>query len=116
MVKRHFTYDMVAVKEHRVKVAAGSDIVGDSKRPHGRNYLEIVAEAKYLGNREALEAATSRAAACLDLSSHGWLRKGYIADVIVVKGDPLDDIETLAPENIIHVIKSGKLHPGARIA
>lgn len=113
MVKRHFTYDMAAAKEHQVQVVSGSDIVGDSKRPHGRNYLEIVAEAKYLGNREALEAATSRAAACLDLPDRGSLRKGNRADVIVVKGNPVDDLESLAPENIIHVIKSGKLYPGA---
>ncbi|MGP8124939.1 MAG: amidohydrolase family protein [Nitrososphaerales archaeon] len=109
MVKRHFTYDMVAAKEHKVKVVAGSDIVGDSKRPHGRNYFEIVAEARYLGNRQALEAATSRAATCLDLPDRGSLRKGYRADVIVVEGNPVDDLESLAPENIIHVIKSGKL-------
>lgn len=116
MVKRHFAYDMEAVKKHKVKVVTGSDIVGDSKRPHGRNYLEIVAEAKYLGNREALEAATSRAAACLDLQNRGSLREGYHADVIVVKGNPLDNLESLAPENITHVIKSGKLRPGAGAA
>jgi imidazolonepropionase-like amidohydrolase len=113
MVKRHFTYDMVAVKEHGVKVVAGSDIVGDSKRPHGRNYLEIVEEARYLGNREALEAATSRAAACLDLPDRGSLKKGCRADVIVVKGNPVEDLESLAPENVIHVIKSGRLYSGA---
>ena len=113
MVKRHFAYDMVAAKEHKLKVVTGSDIVGDSKRPHGRNYLEIVEEAKYLGNREALEAATSRAAACLDLPDRGSLRKGCRADVIVVKGNPVDDLESLAPENIIHVVKSGKLCFGA---
>lgn len=113
MVKRHFTYDMVAAKEHKLEVVMGSDIVGDSRRPHGRNYLEIVEEAKYLGNREALEAATSRAAACLGLPDRGSLRKGYRADVIVVKGNPVDDIESLAPENVVHVIKSGRLRSGA---
>ena len=109
MVKRHFTHDMDTVKKNGVKVVAGSDIVGDTKRPHGRNYLEIAEEAKYLGNREALEAATSRAAACLDLRDRGSLQKGLRADVIVVRGNPIDNIESLAPENIVHVIKSGKL-------
>ena len=108
MVKRHFTFDMDAVKEHEVKVVAGSDIVGDAKRPHGRNYLEILEEAKYLGNREALEAATSRAAACLDLPDRGSLQKGLRADVIVVRGNPINNLESLAPENILQVIKSGK--------
>jgi imidazolonepropionase-like amidohydrolase len=109
MVRRHLSEDMVMAKEHGVKVVMGSDIVGDAARPHGRNYEEIAAEAKFLGNREALIAATSRAAECLGLGNSGRLRKGFRADVVVVKGNPLEDIEALAPERILYVIRSGKL-------
>ena len=109
MVRRHLTEDMAIAKEHGVKVVMGSDIVGDAARPHGRNYEEIVAEAKFLGNREALIAATSRAAECLGLENKGWLREGFRADAVIVRGDPIEDIEALAPENILYVIRSGKL-------
>ena len=109
LVKRHLTEDMVIAKEHGLKVVMGSDIVGDAARPHGRNYEEIVAEAKFLGNREALVAATSRAAECLGLKEGGLLKEGYRADAVVVRGNPLTDIEALAPENVLHVIRSGKL-------
>lgn len=109
MVKRHLSEDMVIAKEHGVKVVMGSDIVGDAARPHGRNYEEIVAEAKFLGNREALIAATSRAADCLGLEKSGALEEGFRADAVIVRGNPLVDIGVLAPENILFVIRSGKL-------
>jgi imidazolonepropionase-like amidohydrolase len=109
MVKRHLSEDMVVAKEQKVKVVMGSDIVGDTPRPHGRNYEEIVAEAKFLGNREALIAATSRAAECLGLENSGALKEGFRADAVIVRGNPLEDIEALAPENILYVIRSGKL-------
>ena len=110
MVKKHLTEDLRLAKEHNVKVVMGSDIVGDEARPHGRNYEEIAEEARFLGNKEALIAATSRAAQCLDLENVGLIKEGYIADLVVVKGDPLENIEILAPENIVHVMKSGKIY------
>jgi imidazolonepropionase-like amidohydrolase len=109
MVKRHLSEDMEIAKEHRVKVVMGSDIVGDAARPHGRNYEEIAAEAKFLGNKEALVAATSRAAECLGLGNSGMLSKGFRADAVVVRGNPLADINTLAPENVLYIVRSGRL-------
>ncbi len=109
MVKRHLSEDMVIAREQGVKVVMGSDIVGDAARPHGRNYEEIVAEAKFLGNQEALIAATSRAAECLGLEDRGRLKAGYRADAVIVKGDPATDIGALAPEHVLYVIRSGKL-------
>jgi imidazolonepropionase-like amidohydrolase len=109
MVKRHLSDDMLIAKERGMKVVMGSDIVGDGARPHGRNFEEIVEEARFLGNREALVAATSRAAECLGLEKAGSLKHGYRADVVVVRGDPERDIQSLAPEKVVHVMKSGKL-------
>ena len=109
LVKRHLSEDMGLAKEHGLKVVMGSDIVGDSARPHGRNFEEIVAEGKTLGKREALVAATSRAAECLGLKS-GMLKEGFAADITVVKGNPLADLQTLRPENVVHVVKSGRFY------
>ena len=109
MVMRHLSDDMEIAKEHGVKVVMGSDIVGDAARPHGRNYEEIAAEAKFLGNREALVAATSRAAECLGLENAGILKEGFRADAVVVRGNPVADVEALAPENVLHVLRSGRL-------
>jgi imidazolonepropionase-like amidohydrolase len=109
MVRRHLTEDMQIAKEKGVDVVMGSDIVGDAARPHGRNYEEIVEEAKFLGNKGALIAATSKAAECLGLEKCGRLESGFRADIVVVRGNPLKEIQSLAPESIVHVIKSGKL-------
>ncbi|MDH2901625.1 MAG: amidohydrolase family protein [archaeon] len=109
MIARHFREDMELAKRYSLKVTMGSDIVGDENRPHGRNYEEIAEEAQFLGNREALVAATSRAAECLDLPMVGRIREGFEADVIIVRGNPLKDVEALAPEKVLHVFKSGKL-------
>jgi imidazolonepropionase-like amidohydrolase len=108
LVKKHVTDDVRIAKESGVKVVMGSDIVGDSARPHGRNYEEIVAEARFLGNKGALMAATSMAAECLDLN-RGALSKGFQADVVVVKGNPMENIQALAPEKMVYVVKAGKL-------
>jgi imidazolonepropionase-like amidohydrolase len=110
MVKKHLTEDLLIAKEHNLPVVNGSDIVGDESRAHGRNYEEIVEEARFLGNSEALVAATSGAAQCLGIEKLGMVKEEYIADLIVVKGNPMDDIQKLAPENILHVMKGGKIY------
>jgi imidazolonepropionase-like amidohydrolase len=108
-VKRHLTEDVEVARENGVSVVMGSDIVGDADRPHGRNYEEIVAEAKFLGNEGALAAATSRAAKCLGLNDRGVLKEGRRADVVVVRGDPTADVHALAPESVLYVVKAGEL-------
>ena len=109
MVRRHLSDDMEIAKERGVKMAMGSDIVGDAARPHGRNYEEIVEEAKFLGNPEALAAATSGAAECLGVEGAGALKPGFRADLVVVRGNPMKDISALVPEHVLHVIRKGRL-------
>ena len=107
-VRRHATSDMQLAKEYGLNVVCGTDFGGTSEQPHGQNYKEIAALAKYLGNKEALTAATARAADCCGLQNTGRIKKGLNADIVVVKGNPLTDIEALAPTNVTHVLKQGK--------
>jgi imidazolonepropionase-like amidohydrolase len=109
MVRKHLEEDMELTRERAVKVVMGSDIVGDSARPHGMNYEEIVAESRTLGNQEALVAATSRAAECLGLKS-GRIKKGFDADVIVVRGNPLEDLHSLHPRKVDRVMRLGTFY------
>jgi len=106
----HFNHDMKLAKDFGLKIVAGTDMVGFVDAPHGGNYSEIVHLAKVFGNREAIVAATVTAAECLGLGSCGQLKKGYEADIVVAKGNPLEDIEALSPGNILHVIRKGRLH------
>jgi imidazolonepropionase-like amidohydrolase len=67
---------------------------------------------------EAICAATGLAAQAMDLAQEtGTIRPGLAADLVVVDGDPLQDISILSPVNsrIDMVIKGGRVvHQRAR--
>lgn len=108
LIKRHLTQDMELAKEAEIKIANGSDFIGADQELHGQNYLEIVSVAKFFGARRAITAATQTAADCIGLKNCGRIQKGMEANILVVKGNPLENIEFLAPGNIVHVFKHGK--------
>ena len=108
LVAQHLDEDLVVAREKGVEVVTGSDIVGDADRPHGMSHREIMAEARFIGNVDALVASTSRAAKCIRLDGSGMLKEGFRADLVVVKGDPSRDIGAVAPENVTRVLKGGR--------
>jgi len=62
-----------------------------------------------MSNAQALRAATSLAAEALGQEETiGQLKKGYLADIIAVNGNPLDDISVL--ENVSFVMKEGVVY------
>lgn len=108
-IRQHFTTDLDLAKEYGLRVVAGSDFGGTDVHPHGQNYQEIAGLAKYFGNRQALISATSNAAECLGLTNLGHLRNGFEADIVVVRGNPMKDIEALSPANVVNVLKNGRV-------
>jgi imidazolonepropionase-like amidohydrolase len=60
---------------------------------------------------QALRAATGWAAECLGIDRDvGTVEKGKLADLIVVAGDPLDDVALLQdPTRIALVLKDGEI-------
>jgi len=57
---------------------------------------------------EAIRSGTSRAAEALGLGEHlGRIEVGCVADLVAVRGNPADDIETL--DNVVLVMKAGEL-------
>ena len=107
-IKRHLTEDMRIAKEQGLRLVNGTDFVGSEDEPLGQNYREVVSLAKFFGPKAALAAATSTGMECLGLEG-GRLRAGAPADVVVVKGDPTKRSEDLAPENVVYVVKGGKV-------
>jgi imidazolonepropionase-like amidohydrolase len=107
-VRRHFKKDMELAKKYELDVVCGTDFGGTSAQPHGKNYVEVAAIAKYFGNKEALISATSRAAKSSDLKHVGQIKQGMEADLVLVRGNPMNDIEVLAPQNIQAVFKRGR--------
>jgi imidazolonepropionase-like amidohydrolase len=92
-----------------VPIAAGTDAGGHG---HPKNALEV----KYLVEAgltpmQALRAATQWAAACLGLEREvGTIEQGRLADLVLVGGDPLDDVTLLLdPARIELVVKGGSI-------
>jgi imidazolonepropionase-like amidohydrolase len=93
-----------------VKIAMGSD---SSVLPHGQNAKEIVWMATHgMTPLEAIRAATVHAAELLGWSDRvGSIAPGRYADIIAVRGNPLQDITTL--ERVAWVMKGGVVYEDA---
>lgn len=94
-----------------VKVAMGTD-AGMPFTNHGDNAyeMELLVEAG-MTPMEAIIATTYTGAEMLDMENKiGSIEEGKFADLIVVNGDPLEDIKILRDnKNILCVMKSGEI-------
>jgi len=90
-----------------VPIAAGSDV---GPFPHGTQAREFVLMVKYgMTPLAALEAGTLNAAKLLGWEGRiGALKAGYLADVIAVPGNPLEDISVL--QRVAFVMKGGVVY------
>ena len=98
-----------------VKLATGTDLfVNPIKNPvYGLNAMELKLFVEKLGMKpfEAIKSATLIAAEATGLGDKlGALEKGRYADIILVSGDPLDNIDVLLDKrNIKLVVKNGEI-------
>ncbi|MBV9003894.1 MAG: amidohydrolase family protein [Solirubrobacterales bacterium] len=95
--------------------AAGVTLaMGHDSGPPGDNALELVRMvAGGLSAMEGIVAATQGSARALGLDDVGAIRPGATADVLVVDGDPLDDVEVLrGPERMWLVVRDGRVVAG----
>jgi imidazolonepropionase-like amidohydrolase len=109
-------------KKYGVKIGFGTDFFGPSNAEFAQQSLEFKARAKYFTPVEILKQATSVNAALVALSGPmmnpyldgplGVIQPGAYADILIVKGNPLEDIELLVePEkNIGLIMKDGKIY------
>ena len=89
-----------------VKVAAGTDEGGWE---HGNNAHEISClAAAGMTPMQAIVAATGRAAECIGMGTEiGTLEEGKKADLILVDGDPLQDISILEKGKAVTLVMKG---------
>ncbi len=100
----------------RVMDAGGIVHLGEHGIAHGlANHWNIWAMANGAGNVRALEAATIQAAYALGLEQEiGTLEPGKRADLLVLDGNPLDDIRATA--RIDQVMRGGELFDALTLA
>ncbi len=91
-----------------IPIIAGTD-AGTPANPHGSVAVEVkfMVEAG-MSEELALKSATSIAAEAIGLGGKvGQIQDGYFADLIFVRGNPLEDIHTL--DNLCGVMKDGEM-------
>lgn len=93
-----------------VKMVFGSDA---AIYPHGDNAKQFSRMVQFgMTPMQALQASTINAATLMKMENDiGVLREGFMADIVAVPGNPLDDITVT--ENVGFVMKGGRVVKGA---
>jgi imidazolonepropionase-like amidohydrolase len=95
-----------------VKIAMGTDTFRILRDFWGQNAYELEMMVRGgMSEMEAVIATTRTGSVALGLENQiGTIEKGKLADIVVVDGNPLDDIRILQDRNKIHyVIKNGNV-------
>jgi imidazolonepropionase-like amidohydrolase len=96
------------MKRAGVKMGFGTDLIGAEHTLHG---LEFTVRKQVLPAFDILHSATSVNAEILGMQGKlGVVKAGALADLLVVDGNPLDNIDLLATngDNITHIMVSGR--------
>jgi imidazolonepropionase-like amidohydrolase len=101
------------LRSRGVRILPGGDY-GFPFNPTGRNARDLELFVQHFGftPTDALVAATRLGGEIMGMANElGQIRRGYLADLLLVKGDPTRDISSLQrKENLLAIIKDGTLH------
>jgi imidazolonepropionase-like amidohydrolase len=99
------------MKKRGIRVLVGGDY-GFPYNPHGRNARDLEHFVRLFGFSpiEALVAATKHGGELMDLEV-GVVRPGWLADLLLVDGDPTADVTILQDTaNLAAIMKGGRFH------
>ncbi len=101
------------IRKRGIRVLPGGDY-GFPNNPIGRNARDLQLFVELLGFTalEALTAATKLGGQVMGMGDElGLLSPGYIADVLMVRGNPADDVTILQDKsNLIAIMQSGRFY------
>ena len=98
-------------RKANIKIAYGTDFSNSENTSYKNNGKEFVSLVKAgLTPLEAIKAATVNSSPLVKNNQIGRLLSGMIADIVVVRGNPIEEISLLEDsKNILSVIKDGKV-------
>ena len=109
----HAVESMRRMHKRGIRVLPGGDY-GFAWTPHGTNAKDLEYFVKYVGMSpmEALLSATKHGGAIMKMGHElGQIRDGYLADLLLVDGDPLADLSILQDEKrLLAIMKDGRFH------
>lgn len=101
------------LRKRGVRILIGGDY-GFAQSPQGQNARDLKHFVDLLGftPSEALQCGTRIGGQVMGLCNElGQIKEGYIADLLLVDGDPLEDLDLVVHEKNLHVImKEGWLY------
>jgi imidazolonepropionase-like amidohydrolase len=101
------------LRKRGVRVLIGGDY-GFAQSPQGDNARDLKHFVDLLGfsPNEALQCGTRIGGQVMGLGTElGQVKEGYLADLLLVNGDPLEDIDLVVHEKNLHVImKEGSVY------
>jgi imidazolonepropionase-like amidohydrolase len=101
------------LRKRGVRILIGGDY-GFAQSPQGDNARDLKHFVDLLGfsPSEALQCGTRIGGQVMGLANElGQIKEGYIADLLLVDGDPLEDLDLVVHEKNLHVImKEGSLY------
>ena len=104
---------MRAMRRRGIRILPGGDY-GFAWTPHGTNAKDLEYFVKHVGmsTMEALLSATAWGGPMMRMGKVlGHIREGYLADILLIDGDPLADITVLQDKaRILAVMKDGEFH------
>jgi imidazolonepropionase-like amidohydrolase len=106
-------------KKHKIKTAFGTDLLFSSTVAANQGVM-LTHLTRWYDNAEILKMATSINAELLAMSGPrnpypgklGVIEEGALADLLVIDGNPLDDIKLVASpdKNLMVIMKDGKIY------
>ncbi|HVC97239.1 MAG TPA: amidohydrolase family protein, partial [Pirellulales bacterium] len=113
------TRSIAALRRRGVRILGGGDY-GFASTPHGDNAKDIEYFVKFFGFTplEAIQTMTKHGGEAMGLPEPlGQLKEGFLADLLLVDGNPLENVRLLQdPDHFLAIMKDGKFHkePGHR--
>ena len=113
-LQEQYTKNLAEFRKRGIRIVIGGDYGLRPGAPHGHNARDLHYLVKFFGvsPTEALVAGTKTGGELMDMGHElGLIREGYLADLLLVDGDPVADISLLSnSDNLIMIMKDGRFH------